>query len=269
MILLHVLPLTACILIKANSGANSSVQANNSFKIFNAINFRDTPDLSQHGLSEINIVYEDALLSPADDPIYKVIDRKKFKQQVSLARRSPKVPTCLDVESWPLFDGEEKREQSVRLYLKLLKEFKRQTGQTNVSLFAFSANIPEIAEESEILFPGFYNYIYGKDKWYSNSQVILANIRKYNKTAPIYGFVCPQYINNAPGIPDSLYYSYLSYEDWKFQLETMFEFCDGLVIWTYPYRMENGKLNFFTWDPDLPWWRATLDFIEEKQIAIN
>jgi hypothetical protein len=39
------------------------IAQNNEFKVFNALLFKDTPSLTEYGFSEINLIYEDGVIS--------------------------------------------------------------------------------------------------------------------------------------------------------------------------------------------------------------
>lgn len=69
--------------------------------------------------------------------------------------------------------------------------------------------------------------------------------------APVYPFIWMNYhVASAP----SLTGQQIGREFWKRQLETIRAHADGVVIW-------GGYQE--TWDPNPPWWLATLEFVRQ------
>ena len=73
------------------------------FKVFNALLFKNTPDLSKYGFSKINLIYEDGVISTnyrvdIKDSSRRFVDLAKIISQSNSSKNNNNIPTCLDVE---------------------------------------------------------------------------------------------------------------------------------------------------------------------------
>jgi len=97
------------------------------FKVFNALLFKDTPSLTEYGFSEINLIYEDGVISTnykkkKGDFSWRFVDFNKIAKEANKSKKIEKVPTVLDVEYWGhlLYDAKTKKEAE-EVYLQLIK----------------------------------------------------------------------------------------------------------------------------------------------------
>lgn len=103
------------------------IAQNNEFKVFNALLFKDTPSLTEYGFSEINLIYEDGVISTnykkkKGDFSWRFVDFNKIAKEANKSKKIEKVPTVLDVEYWGhlLYDAKTKKEAE-EIYLQLIK----------------------------------------------------------------------------------------------------------------------------------------------------
>ena len=78
-------------------------QERKDFKIFNALLFKETPNLHEYGFSEINMIYEDGVISTnyrkeKGDFEWRFVDFKKVLKESNKSKNSINIPTVLDVE---------------------------------------------------------------------------------------------------------------------------------------------------------------------------
>lgn len=100
---------------------------NKDFKVYNALLFRDVPNLTEYGFSEINLIYEDGVISTnyhkkKGDFNWRFIDFNKITKEANKSKELMYVPTVLDVEYWGhmLYDTKTKKEAE-EVYLQLIK----------------------------------------------------------------------------------------------------------------------------------------------------
>ena len=119
-----------------------------------------------------------------------------------------------------------------------------------------------LADKLDFVCPSLYTYYEGSLELGGNWQAYcVENCREARKlNTQVYPFICPLYhpsthpykVNEPAADPATL--PWIDAASWRFQLECLLacEDCDGFAIWTS---------NNFTLDVNMPWWRATLDFL--------
>jgi hypothetical protein len=253
---------------------------NKSFKVFNAWRYRNTPDLTRFGFSNINVVYENDLLSfDKDNPKDRGRQFMDVNKVVTIAKKAltnSDIPVVLDIESWSL--DSDFRNVSLTKYLNVLKLFKNINSVSKVGYFGFPLGSPNpryyfkdtrqqlmfsriwndkkifqhVAMYSDIFYPDFYASNPDMIAWEAIVRAKIARIRNTRKNAKIYAFIWPQYFT-----PDGIF-RFTDIKTWRFELETMYKYVDGVVIWGHP-KGPDGKTVYF--NPNMPWYQETLKFI--------
>lgn len=106
-----------------------------------------------------------------------------------------------------------------------------------------------LGEAVDIVFPSIYAFNHNAEEWKNYAIHNLLEARKYGK--PVIAFLWPQ-------VHQSSLFSkleFVNYEFWTLQLETVYEYADGIIIWT-PW----GEMRT-PFDPLADWWKATQDFV--------
>ncbi|MBV8255270.1 MAG: hypothetical protein JO154_21905 [Chitinophaga sp.] len=262
-----------------------------SFVIYSQIHYNHTPsDLSGYGISASVIHYPGNFLDTiAGDPSRKgnsnldckVINSSKLATLAQAdANRDPKVPIILDIEAWSF--AAQDLPATIDSFKKVINLYRSYNPN---SPLGFYGNFPQTRWTwNNISTPDKYqnwqktndrmaeivpmvqffapdNYVYGstidKATWGQYVQANLSEIKRYKSSNPAYAFICPQAIGG----------NFLSYDDWKFVLSTLYNLgYDGVFIWT-SNRDSAGNGMEFTIASQLDWWKATLDFIKEKNIT--
>lgn len=256
------------------------------FSFYNALLYEDTPDLTSDDIHKIFLFYEDDLLS--NDPLSpdnfskRTISEEKIRQKSLLSLKSPNVPVCLDIESWPKDDKEGTK--SLEKYLKVLDIFKSTNSRSKFGYFGFfphlsspepdvksknplnieifkwdndNAALKKIATESKIFYPEFYTLNDDILTWEKMVKDKVSKIKAINANAVIYGFVWPNYFSNDGKylfLPDKL---------WSKQLEIIYKYCDGAVIWSHYNGPDGKKIKF---SRNMPWFISTKKFIKQHNI---
>lgn len=237
------------------------------FRVYNALLFKETPDLTRYGFSRFNIIYEDGVISTnyhvKDEKSEKrrFVDYEKIQKRASVSKKQ-RMPVCLDVEHWDLYNKETK-EYATKQYVDLLAAYRKIDRKNLVSVFHYGSISQEIYDSSNIIYPAFYTHSEDMGEW----EAMVRNSVRSNRargSKPIYAFIWPQY-NPVPK-RHKLGYSFVEREKWKRQLELLYELCDGIVIWSH-YRDEKG--NDILFDLNMPWFQETVEFITRKKIRVS
>lgn len=264
------------------SQKSSILKGNGKFEIFNAILYRNTPDLSSFGIKEFFLFYEDELLDKYTSG--NRINKNKIRNAANTSYKQVGVPVCLDIETWELDDAN--RDASLSKYLKVIEIFKRYNNISKVGFFgvfpmdsphaeySFKNDLREavimpkwhesnnftkkIGRKLDVFYPVFYTRYQDREIWIKIVKEKTAKIREINTSAKIYGFIWPQYYTN-----DSKY-KFISREVWREQLETLYKYCDGAVIWSHYLGPDGYPINF---DYQMDWFQETIDFIKDYNIT--
>lgn len=259
-----------------------------SFVIFDATLYSKKPNLYQHGIKPITVLYgqdfwkknENNEYLPSDDKLKSLAKKHNIKSRYIV----------LDVEHWHV-QGHPNRpwimEENSRKYISLFKKFKAYTPGSRVGYFGsilpisnyeksisptdsklhnqwLSENkrMAPLASLIDVAYPAAYTYSTDKALWEESLLAHLAELKKYFK-GEVYIFIWPQYFDHAPA-PEDIRLKYIPADYWRFQLETIKKHADGIVIW--------GGWDFDSWQPqtwnnEAEWWQETLSFLKETNIT--
>lgn len=238
------------------------------FKVFNALLFKDTPDLTEYGFSKINMIYEDGVITTNSkykrgDFEWRYIDRRKVLRESNRSKLDSNIPTVLDVEYWgSRLNRASTKRRAEDTFVQLLNEYRENDRESLVSVFHYGVFSEPILKASNVVYPCFYTHSEDRKEWLNMVKYHLNRLKKMNtENVPVYVFIWPQY-NPVPG-RHNLGYKFVDSDFWRFQLETLYKLCDGVVIWSH-YRDENNRQIYF--DENMPWFKETLKFIEEHNI---
>lgn len=247
------------------------------FEVFNAILYKNAPDLSLFGLNKIFLFYEDELLDKHTSG--NTINLTKIQKAAKSSYIDVNIPVCLDIESWDYSEVNKAK------YTKVINYFKKYNNKSKVGYFGvFPMDSPhaeysykneirdkiimpnwhEINERTknigmkvDVFFPVFYTRFKDRETWIKIVKEKVAKIKEINKTAKIYGFIWPQYYT------DDGKYKFIEKDVWAEQLETLYQYCDGAVIWSHYIGPNGSPINF---DYNMDWFITTIDFIKKYNI---
>lgn len=237
------------------------------FKVFNALLFKDTPDLTDYGFSKINMIYEDGVISTnylkkKGEFSWRFVDFEKIQKQSTKSKNNSNIPTVLDVEYWGhLLYSSKTKKDAEEVFLQLIQLYRTLDRESLVSVFHYGAISERIYNASNVVYPCYYTHGTNRDEWVWMVKNGISEIKKRNKEMPVYVFIWPQY-NPIPSKHD-LGYKFVEGSFWRLQLETLYPLCDGIIIWSH-YRDEKGKDIYF--DENMPWFKETVKFIKKHGI---
>ena len=255
---------------------NITIAENKKFKVYDATQYKNKPDLSIYGIKDITVVYGHFLWP--NRKVNQDIPKKSF-----LSDRLKDYPKdngaellCLDIEHWNVSKGRNEAAESIGKYLDVLKTTRevfpnRQIGYygvppvrdyfASISQESSSKNkkwvevnlrLKELGESVDVIFPSLYTFYNKPEEWALYAKGQIKQAKQYGK--PVIVFLWPQY-------HESNFFSKWDYIDadfWRLQLETSAKYADGVVIWGgWDFKNKGPAL----WDEDAEWWKETQVFI--------
>lgn len=251
------------------------------FPVFDCLHFPGKPDLSRYGLhpmAETGREYFRVIeAGPTPKRDYERADEKTTRYFArALARRETRL-VMIDIEHWRV-QGESEEAAAGRAKLIELAQWihdespglrlgyygvpplrdywRAVTGAGSAKYQEWQAEndlLRELAREVDVLFPSLYTFYDDPRGWKVYAKANLSEARRYGKT--VYAFLWPQYHNSNK----TLGMQFVPGDVWREQLETCYEWADGVVIWAGGGGPD-GKMK--AWDEDAPWWRETVNFME-------
>ena len=208
-------------------------QNKNDFKIFNALLYKNTPDLRNYGFSKINMIYEDGVISTnykfkKGDYNWRYIDFTKIMKE---ARKTEikKIPVCLDVEYWGKYlYNKTTKSNAEDIYENLINMYRVIDSKSLISVFHYGAISERIYNASNVVYPCYYTHSTNRNEWISMVKNGINKIKKRNKNLPIYAFIWPQY--NPDHSKHDLGYSFIEPDFWKLQLETLYPLKNSCLV---------------------------------------
>ena len=159
------------------------------FKIFDALVFKNKPDLSAYGIKEINIIYEGNLWDKSGKNKGVISEDSVIRSSIPFKDKS--VEVVLDIETWDEGKGEsdEKLQIKMQKYLKVLGWYKKHNKDNLIGFYGF---VPRgdywrvikrvdnleyqewiadnnkhiaIANAVDVLYPSLYTFYKDQEQW--------------------------------------------------------------------------------------------------------
>jgi hypothetical protein len=252
------------------------------FLVFDAIGYKNKPDLRPYGLHPLNLIYANRLVSrDPSDPSAVLPDDSKISQAASQCLAQPAVPVTLDIESWSY--KKDSITGTVSRFVQVLRTFKAANPASPVGYYGVVPNnrfawkniqpegspkflawqqlnvwLDPVARQVDLLFPACYTFDNDTAAWRNFVTATIGEARKYLPGKRVYAYLWPQYHE---GTPTQLQFVDLAV--WKFELETIYTLADGCVIWSSAKGPDKSIIN---WDSNMPWWRVLRQFIRNHAI---
>jgi len=244
------------------------------FILFDAMNFRDKPDLTHLGFRRLNVIYAQEFWGEFEDR-----DQPRENAVRTIARRAAQKGglVCIDIEHWRI-QGDDTlvNQDSIAKYRRVAYWMHEAQPGLRLGFYGMppvrnywtpvnaepealkkwhriNTRLMPIAAAVDVIFPSLYTFYDNPDGWKKYARANLRQAAQYNR--PVYAFLNPKF---HPGGDEDLAGSYVSADYWRRQLEICYDLADGVVIWSSP----NDR-----WRKDAPWWQATVRFIQQKNIA--
>jgi len=279
----HTAMLTAIFAITTSSvppSSSAQTPTNKPFVVFNSLHYQDTPDLTKDGLHNIRLIYENKLTTA---PIFGIGERSfnasAITAAASLSKNEPDTPVSMDIESWRLNSGGDKK------YIDSIRTFRKASPHSKIGLYGFIpfankllyqsivTNNPKlrsrwnsmqtqakpVAEAVDIFMPSLYTWGKNIDAWKSTVKISIQQARSTNPNKPIYAYIWPQYYNNNQ--PYAL--QFIDARTWRIELDTLYQLVDGVIIWSSDKDADGKPIKF---SKSMPWYVATVSFMKKHDI---
>ena len=239
------------------------------FLVFDTMHYRGKPDLSGEGLSRIDLIYENKLVTDGR------LDWDKVSRQVRRTAEGGYKYVSIDIESWYDWRLKVPAEQ-VKLRLdSLFRAFKAEIPDCrignygvpvqNLNVLRFvcyasgrkpeevqdrwmaSSRVREPAGEvCDILLPSLYIYGFDIGQWTEDLRTTMDYIRKRYPGKPVYVYVWPQCYDHKTN-PD--YMKFLSGDQMERMLEACWKCTDGVILWASGVENHRDRPPVYWHDP--------------------
>jgi len=271
---------TALLIFFSATAKCAATTPKNTFIVFNALHYNNTPELSLEGLHNVKLIYEDKLTS---SPTYALGERlfsaPKIKAMAASSRSTPATVVSLDLESWGAGP------KAIDKYVKSVQLFKKESPESKVGMYGFvqfannlvyqsidthnpklmarwkdlQRQVRPVADNVDVFMPSLYTWGKDANAWKKTAKITIEQARSINPNKPIYVYIWPQYYNNKE--PYALHF--IDQKTWRDELETLYQLADGIVIWSSNKDSE-GKLIQFS--KNMPWYTETINFMKSHDI---
>lgn len=250
--------------------AQCSARQGGSFRVFNALNYADQPELRARGLYRAHVIDRGFW---RDEAKMDAVDPAKVRAVVDALPKDGG-PIVIDIEHFHTQRTAPGAAKSVAMLADTAKIFRSAAGGREVGYYGLvplgdywrAIDVPAggvrdwqqdsdfarpISDSVTVLFPSLYTFYEDRDGWLKRTRASICEARRIARGKPIYGFLWPEYheSNRKPGKSEWIPADY-----WRMQLETLHDYADGVVLFggfaLNPYKVR-------TWDERAPWWRET------------
>lgn len=256
------------------------------FRIYDATAYARKPALEACGLRPIHVAYEGSLFAepnrhkrradamPTNELLLEQIKLTKFKKADYM---------IIDIEAWSVYGSQRypvEVNQNVARHVKVLQDVKRLAPTIKVGSFSplpvyagyerltadegsaqyndmklDNDNLLPLAQLVDAIFPVGYTMWADRKDWRRAVEGQIREARRLNPNVPLYVFLWPRYADYGV-TPTELKSRWIESDYWRFQLETIYDLADGMVLW-------GGYKE--VWDANAPWWVQLRDFMAEKR----
>lgn len=257
----------AALLLAVSALSPPCADAGASFPVFDALLYKNKPDLAQYGLSPLRMVYAQEIWAGAESR-----DNPNTAKIAEVAGKIvPGSLVCVDIEHWSVTGRTSAVKESIAKYATVMSVMKWNSPTVKAGFYGVlpirdywraigskgkkgfdewrrqNLKIRQLADSVDVVFPSLYTLYADQSGWEEYAIRNLQEARKYGK--PVYAFLWPQYHD----MNKQLKGQYIPVDFWRLQLETCRKYADGIVIWG-GYQQQ--------WDENAPWWVETRKFME-------
>jgi hypothetical protein len=260
----------------SNNLQKETTQSSKSFKLYDSIGDKNKPDLKKYGFTFVRSIPANQLWPPDNTDKSKpdLVWIKKFAELLP----SNLSILNLDIEHWQL-NNQPKTDtnRNIDYLISIADTIRKKRPDLNIGYYSLlpiidynnvvSSNqgklsqwrtenkyLSKLSNHVDTIYPSLYTFNTNRTDWKKYAVKNIKEAREYGK--PVIAFLWPQY----HGSNLLLRHDHIDKEYWRTQLETVYEYADGVIIWT-PWGKEQSE-----WDSNSGWWKATLEFIEKHQL---
>lgn len=226
----------------------------------------------------IKILYDRPNVDP-NEPI----DIEHFKKVAESLPKSS-IPYIIDIERWNVHGSDdEEANKNIDKYILVISTMKKVRPDLkfgyygvlpNRDYWSILSNDPRKVYERrhindrlkrlvpyvDVVCPSLYTFYNDSEAWKKYASEIIRQAKEYGK--PVYPFLWPQYHQ---GGDKALKFQFIDSKFWKMQLSLVYQGTDGVIIWG-AWDLSPESVNSRDWKENAAWWRATKEFINEKNM---
>jgi hypothetical protein len=262
----------------AANNANTQIPGKNKeFKIYESLGFSNKPDLLKEFGIQYLPIYGKSHFWGKTIPNDSIPNEIRIKQLAKNTYENGNTLISLDIEHWPLTNANKKVIESSRdKYIQVAKTFKENAQGIQIGFYSTlpirnyrvpvsakgqetyeiqkwrleNDNLQALADHVDVIMPSLYTFKDDPESWIIYARENLKEAKKYGK--PVYVFLWPQYHSSNRWKRDKS----IDGDFWALQLKTVYEYADGVIIWS-------PKINPKKWDSNSAWWIKTVQFMTE------
>ena len=254
--------------------------ANDAFKFYEALLYKNKPNLSEYGLEPLTLIYH--------SPFWQLGDARENVPSVQTMRNvfDDTYPggafVVIDIEHWPLKPQSESYVSNRQKYTTFISRIRAVRPDLQLGMYAMvpkrnywapikgknskayrswqqtNDELAIIGRQLDVTMPSLYTFYADRDGWRTYALAQISESRRLFPGKPVIVFLWPQYHESSRGSR----LEYLSRDYWRLQLETVYEHADGVVIWGGWDVDAKRKSN---WRGDWAWWDETVKFVFDKK----
>jgi hypothetical protein len=264
------------------------------FRVFDGTSYLQKPDLRRFGVLPLQIAYEPHLFreSPRNKATRDAMPPDDLmRAQVSAARGKHSDYFVIDIEAWSVQSSRKypaEVARSIARHSEVIAQVRRIAPDLKLGLFGSlpvysryerliapegsepyadvtedNNNLRPLATAVDAIFPVGYTLTGNRGEWHRALVRQIGEARRLNPSVPLFVFLWPRYADYAPA-PEELRSQWIDRAYWRYQLDTVRELADGIVLWGGWDPQRNRAA---TWDSTAPWWHETVDFLKDEQLT--
>lgn len=250
------------------------------FRVFEQVRYRNTPDLLPHCIEPLKIWYSKTFWpdgAPSDDDFDLGLPDRDLVEAAAVSSPEHGPLTVIDIEHWPVHDAVFAQD-AVDNYVTVTNWFKKAAPTQKVGFYSMvpirdywrairdkdhrkykawqeeNDRLGPFANAVDILFPSLYTFYDEPEDWLLYAKAQIDESRRIAPEKPIFAYLWPVYHSSNNFIGDSD----IEPDFWRMQLDFVRKHADGVVIWT---RSDVRATDF----GDIPpWWDETVRFLKES-----
>lgn len=256
------------------------------FKIYDGTLYQNKPDMREYGIVEIPMVYVSKIWKGWKDMNSKqrsALPQRAVVREIAKSVNPSDGSVIVNVEHWNIRAKGSELQENVTKYVQLLEWFKQDNPKVKWGYFArppvrdynrsilgpehykyrrwqrMNDGLKPLAEVVDIIYPSLYTRYNDPASWREYAKQNIAESRRLADGKPVIAFLWPQFKKSDQNYSQE----YIPAGFWREQLETVYEYADGVVIWGGWDVKRRGKAD---WSEDLAWWQVLKRFIRDKGI---
>lgn len=262
---------------------NISSGGSRPFVVYDGLGYQGQPDLSSLGMVKVPIIDRGIGERNAQQEIQP--EQTLVAQRVA-AMPDNNSPIVLDFEGYPLTGDATTVNASISKMKTLVTMFRNAAPHRPLGFYgvpplrdywsAITQNpqnpkfhawqqannqLAALEQQVDVLLPSLYTFYDDPAGWQKASIAQICEARRISKK-PVIAFLWPEYHDSN----QKLRGQFLPPQDWQAELEAMWRYADGIVIWG-GWDLQNHHPRL--WDEQAPWWQQTKAFLTRHGLVAN